>query len=121
MVDIKFVKELELEEFKKDLDNIENQNLNLIYNPLIDEIQERIDYDNTISLIEWKCAICGKRILVNKLKDDVNNFVCDDCRITYNNTNEYIDRRILESRNKLYKYIEERIYQEIDDRLKGGV
>ena len=120
MVDLELARELELDCFKKDLNNIEEYYLNLIYNPLLDEVQERWEYEKTASMIEWKCAICDCDILVDKERDDVENFVCENCREVHNKTNETIDVRVLKSRNKLYKYLENRLYEELEDTLKGG-
>ena len=33
---------------------------------------------------------------------------------------QLIDRRILESRNKMFKYIEDKLYEELEDSLKRG-
>ena len=53
MVDLELARELELDCFRKDLNNIEEYYLNLIYNPLLDEVQERWVYEKTASMIEW--------------------------------------------------------------------
>lgn len=114
------MKSFELDGFYKDLDNIENQYLNLIYDPIFDRVVERWIYEKTSGLMEWKCAICGCDILVDKNKNDVENFVCDGCKKIHNNTNEIIDRRIVDSRTKMYEWIKDRIYDELEDNLKGG-
>ena len=119
MVDLNLAEELELMSFYKHLTYIENQYLNLIYNDILDEIQERWIYEKTINLIEWKCAICGCDIYIDRNKDDVENFVCDYCKEIYNNDNESIDYRILKSRNSLYKFIENSLYDELESKLKG--
>lgn len=120
MVDLELAKELELDGCYKQLDNIENQYHNLIYNELLGVIQERWEYDKTKSLIEWKCAICGADMFADKNRDDIENFVCESCRDVYNNDNEIVDKRILKSRTKMYKFIENRLYEELEDKLKGG-
>ena len=65
--------------------------------------------------MDWKCAICGKDIVIDKRKSDPENFVCEFCKETYNNKNQNIDRRILESRNAMYKELVKRIYDEFED------
>lgn len=114
------IKKLELENFKDEINNIENQYLNLIYHPLFDKICTRDEYDRTRELMEWTCAICNKKIFINKRKYDVENFVCDECKSVHNNKNTSIDVRILNSRTKLYKYLEDRLYQELEDNLNKG-
>lgn len=121
MVNLELVNELELEDFIGYLNNIDNYYLNLIYNPLLKEVQERYIYEKTSSLINWNCAICGCDILLDKNRNDVENFVCESCRDVYNNENINVDGRILLSRNKMYKYIEDKLYEELEDNLKGGV
>ena len=88
MVDVDKMNELGLQSYQKQLDYIENQYLNLIYNRLLDVIQERWEYEKTINLIEWKCAICGEKILADKKRNDVENFVCNRCKEYHNNKNE---------------------------------
>ena len=117
MVDVDKMNELGLQSYQKQLDYIENQYLNLIYNRLLDVIQERRKYEKTINLIEWKCAICGEKILKKKKRNDVENFVCNRCKEYHNNKNEIIDHRILDSRTKMYKTIEDRLYEELEDNL----
>ncbi len=117
MVDVDKMNELGLQSYQKQLDYIENQYLNLIYNRLLDVIQERWEYEKTINLIEWKCAICGEKILADKKRNDVENFVCNRCKEYHNNKNEIIDHRILDSRTKMYKTIEDRLYEELEDNL----
>ena len=109
-----------LEKFRSDINNIENDYLNLIYHPLFDKICTKDEYDNTREMMEWKCAICNSKILLNRRKYDVENFVCEMCKKEHNNKNQSIDRRILESRTKLYKYIENNLYKELEDRLNKG-
>lgn len=121
MVDVDLVKIFELEGFENDLNNKENYYLNLIYNSLIDEVQEKWVYEKTSSLMEWNCAICGTNILIDKLRNDVENFVCDKCVEKYNNTNDIVDNRILKSRNRMYKYLEDKLYEILEDKLKGGI
>lgn len=120
MVDLELADELELKQFKKHLDNIENQYLNLIYNKLTNEVQERFEYEKSYSLIPWNCAICGCDIFIDRNRDDVENFVCNECVSIHNNNNEIVDMRIFRSRNKLYKFIENKFYDELEDSLKGG-
>ena len=120
MINHDLVKELELEEYISDLQNIENQYLNLIYNPMFDIVMTRDEYDKVKDLIEWTCAICHKEILINKRRYDVENFVCDKCVKEHNNKNRSIDIRILNSRTKLYKEIEDRLYKELEDNLCKG-
>ena len=117
MVDLELAKELEIESFKKDLENIENQYLNLIYNDLIDEVQERYEYEKMLPMMHWTCAICGCDILIDKYKNDVENFVCKKCSELYNNKNDIIDLRILKSTNRMYKFLEDKIYEELEDKL----
>ena len=117
MVDVDKMNELGLQSYQKQLDYIENQYLNLIYNRLLDVIQERWEYEKTINLIEWKRAICGEKILADKKRNDVENFVCNRCKEYHNNKNEIIDHRILDSRTKMYKTIEDRLYEELEDNL----
>ena len=50
MVDVDKMNELGLQSYQKQLDYIENQYLNLIYNRLLDVIQERWEYEKTINL-----------------------------------------------------------------------
>lgn len=114
------LKKYGLEKFTKDIDNIEFQYLNLIYDPVFDHVVERWIYDKTSGLIEWECAICGCKILTDKNKCDVENFVCESCKESYNNKSLLIDRRIMESRTKMFKYIESKLYEELEDKLKGG-
>ena len=95
--------------------NIENQYLDLIYDPFFACVCERYVYEKHIGCMEWKCAICGKDIVIDKRKSDPENFVCEFCRETYNNKNQNIDRRILESRNAMYKELVKRIYDEFED------
>lgn len=108
---------LELQCFKDDLKNIENQYLDLIYDPFFKCISERHIFEKHIGCMAWKCAICGKDIIIDKRKNDPENFVCELCKENYNNKNTNIDRRIFESRNKMYKELVERIYDEFEDSL----
>ena len=114
------LKELGLQRFSKDFDNIESQYLNLIYDPNFDKVVERWVYEKTAGLIEWTCAICGDPILVDKSKNDVENFVCEKCKEKHNNKSTVVDRRILDSRTRLCKHIENKLYEELEDFLKGG-
>jgi transposase-like protein len=118
IVDQKRIKKYGLEKYVKDIDNIENQYLNLIYDRNFDHVVEKWLYERTISLMPWKCAICGNEILVDKKRGDVENFVCDKCKEQYNNKNLMIDRRILDSRTRVFKWIEEKLYEELEDSLK---
>lgn len=112
--------ELGLRRFSKDFDNIESQYLNLIYDPVFDRVIDRWTYEKTIGMMEWTCAICGKNILTDKSRSDVENFVCEKCREKYNNKSPIVDRRIMDSRTRLYKYIENKLYEELEDVLKQG-
>jgi DNA-directed RNA polymerase subunit RPC12/RpoP len=111
---------LGLRRFSKDFDNIESQYLNLIYDPVFDRVIDRWTYEKTIGMMEWTCAICGKTILTDKSRSDVENFVCEKCREKYNNKSPIVDRRIMDSRTRLYKYIENKLYEELEDVLKQG-
>ena len=114
------LKELGLQVFFKYFDNIESQYLNLIYDPNFDRVMERWEYEKFSGLVEWRCAICGEQIFVDKSKYDVENFVCPRCREKHNSKSPVVDRRIMDSRTRLFKYIEDRLYQELEDKLKGG-
>lgn len=118
IVDQERVKKYGLEKYIKDIDNIENQYLNLIYDPNFDHVVEKWLYERTVGLMPWKCAICGNEILVDKKREDVENFVCDKCKEHYNNKNLVVDRRILDSRTRMFKWIEEKLYEELEDSLK---
>lgn len=109
-----------LERFSKYFDNIENQYLNLIYDPLSKKVVERWVYEKTSGFTEWKCAICGDVILVDRDKSDVENFVCKKCSEKYNNKSPLVDRRIMDSRTKFFKYIEDQLYEELEDKLNRG-
>jgi hypothetical protein len=100
MIDLNLVNELDLNKFASSvINNIENcQYLNLIYDPLLDRICERHEYEKTYDLIVWHCAICGEKIYTSLRRSDIENFVCEKCRETYNNKNNVVDRRILNSR-----------------------
>ena len=108
---------LELQYFKDDLKNIENQYMDLIYDPFFRCVCERNVYDKHIGCMEWKCAICGCDIIIDRRKNDPENFVCCFCKETYNNKNPNIDIRILKSRNKMYNELVNRIYDEFEDSL----
>ena len=56
-------------------------------------------------------------VLADKKRNDVENFVCNRCKEYHNNKNEIIDHRILDSRTKMYKTIEDRLYEELEDNL----
>jgi len=109
-----------LERFSRDFDNIESQYLNLIYDPNFDRVVERWVYEKTAGMMEWKCAICGEPILSDRNRTDVENFVCERCRETYNSKNSLVDRRIMDSRTRMFKYIENKLYEELEDNLNGG-
>ena len=94
--------------------------LNLIYDSNFDRVVERWVYDKTAGLMEWKCAICDEPILADRNRTDAENFVCEKCRETYNNKNVLIDRRIMDSRTRMFKFIENKLYEELEDKLKGG-
>jgi hypothetical protein len=70
--------------------------------------------------MEWKCAICSEPILVDRDRTDVENFVCEKCREKYNSKSPVVDRRILESRTRMFKFIENKLYEELEDVLKRG-
>mgnify|MGYP004443791735 FL=1 len=106
----KLAKELELTKYSSQLLRIETQNLKLIYCEERDIVCDETTYRRIMGFIPWNCAICGTDILIEKKRDDVENFVCDECSERHNNKNMVIDRRILQSRNKLYKMIEDRLY-----------
>lgn len=108
---------LDLCSFKDDLKNIENQNLDLIYDPFFKCVCERYVFEKHIGCMEWKCAICGKDIIIDRRKNDIENFVCGSCKETYNSKNPNVDRRILESRNEMYNELVKRIYDEFEDSL----
>lgn len=111
------MKILELDRFQEDLKNIENQYLDLIYDSFFKNVCERSVYEKHIGCMEWKCAICGNNIIIDKRKNDPENFVCEFCREKYNNKNQNVDRRILESRNEMYMELIKRIYDEFEDSL----
>jgi hypothetical protein len=108
---------LELQYFKEDLKNIENQYMDLIYDPFFKCVCERNVYEKHIGCMEWKCAICGCDIIIDRRKNDPENFVCSFCKETYNNKNPNIDIRILKSRNEMYNELVNRIYDEFEDSL----
>lgn len=114
------LKSLGLERFSRYFDNVESQYLNLVYDPIFDRVVEKWLYEKTAGMMEWKCAICDSDILVDRNRSDVENFVCEKCKEKYNNKSPVVDRRILNSRTKLFKYIEDRLYEELEDSLKGG-
>ena len=114
------LKSLGLERFSRYFDNIESQYLNLIYDPNFDRVVERWVYDKTAGLMEWKCAICGEPILTDKNRTDAENFVCEKCKEKYNNKNPLIDRRIMDSRTRMFRYLEDKLYEELEDVLKRG-
>lgn len=104
-----------LERYHKDIGNIENRFLNLIYDANFDRVVDYDTYEKTLGLMSWKCAICGRDILIDKTKTDVDNFVCEQCRKEYNDSNSSIDFRILDSRNRMFKFIEKQLYEEFED------
>jgi len=114
------LREQGLERFSRDFDRIEEQYLNLVYDPNFDHVVERWVYDKTAGLMEWRCAICGEPILSDKNRMDVENFVCERCKERYNNKNVLIDRRIMDNRTKMFKYLENKLYEELEDNLKRG-
>ena len=114
------LKELGLSRFSRDFDNVETQYLNLIYDPVTKKVIDRFEYERNIGMMEWKCAICGKPILSDKGRTDVENFVCEGCKEKHNNKSPLVDRRIMESRTKMFKYIEDKLYEELEDNLNGG-
>ena len=107
------IKELELEKFKKTIiQRVENQELDLVFDPLFGVICDRVK-----GIIEWQCAICGEKILTDKRRNDVENFVCERCKEVYNNNSATVDRRILESRTKMFKMMEDTLYDELETKL----
>ena len=116
-IDKNMMEILELQYFKDDLKNIENQYLDLIYDPFFKCVCERCVYDKHIGCMKWKCAICGKDIIIDKRKNDPENFVCEFCKDVHNNKSQNVDRRILESRNEMYKELIKIIYDEFEDSL----
>ena len=56
-------------------------------------------------------------VVIPSKENDPENFVCEFCRETYNNKNQNVDRRILESRNEMYMELIKRIYDEFEDSL----
>ena len=120
MLKHELMKKYELELFLSDINNIESQYLNLIYHPLFDKVCTRSEWDSTKDLMEWTCAICNTKILINKRRYDIENFVCETCKKEHNKKSTFVDNRILKSRTKLYKVLEERLYQELEDVLNKG-
>ena len=120
MLKHELMKKYGLESFLSDINNIESQYLNLIYHPLFDKVCTRSEWDSTKELMEWTCAICNDKILINKRRYDIENFVCETCKKEHNKKSPYVDNRILKSRTKLYKVLEERLYQELEDVLNKG-
>ena len=114
------LKRFGLERFARDLDRVEEQYLNLVYDPNFDRVVERWVYDKTAGLMEWKCAICGETILADRYRIDPENYVCERCRERYNNKSPVVDARILVSRNRMFKHLENKLYEELEDRLNGG-
>lgn len=112
------IDDLELQKFKKTIiQRIENQELELIFDPLFKCVCDRVTYESNRNLIEWECAICGKKILTDKRRNDSENFVCEQCKELYNNESLVIDRRILDSRTKMFKMMENTIYDELETKL----
>ena len=129
MVDVDKMNELGLQSYQKQLDYIENQYLNLIYNRLLDVIQERWEYEKTINLIEWKCAICGEKILADKkiITNSYNKNLCDVSlrtieKVAVSNMNdktlEYLFdiTKTLKSKNNIYGRAAELLYDMIGNR-----
>lgn len=114
------LKELGLRRFSRYFDNLESQYLNLIYDPVSKNVVERWVYEKTAGLYEWKCAICGDKIFSDRNKSNVENFVCSKCSEKYNSKNTMVDRRIMDSRTKFFKYVEDKIYEELEDKLNRG-
>ena len=109
-----------LDRFLRDFDNIESQYLNLIYDYNFNRVVERWVFEKTAGMMEWKCAICGDPILSDKNRSDSENFVCERCKEKYNNKSPLVDRRIMDSRTRMFKYIENKLYEELEDCLSGG-
>lgn len=121
MVDIDKAKELEIDIFKKELERIDNQTLDLIYDPLFDCVCTRTEFNTRQNIIPWRCAICGDEILVDKSRDDIENFVCERCKVVHNNKNQVIDKRIVRSRTDMFKYMENQMYDELEDLLINNI
>ena len=68
-IDVGKMKSLELGEFQDCLKNIENQYLDLIYDPFFKCVCERYIYERHIGCMEWKCAICGSDIIIDRRKN----------------------------------------------------
>lgn len=114
------IEELELQKFKKTIiQRIENQELDLVLDPLFNCICDRVTYEKNRNLMEWECAICGAKIIVSKIRNDIENFVCVNCREAHNNKNTVVDRRILDSRTRMFKLMEDNIYNELETRLNS--
>lgn len=112
------IEELELERFKKTIiQRVENQELDLVFDPLFGVICDRVTYEKNKGIIEWNCAICGEKILTDKRRNDVENFVCERCKEVYNNNSATVDRRIMESRTKMFKMMEDTLYDELETKL----
>lgn len=112
------VDELELSKYKKDLlKRVENQELDLVFDPLLCCICDRVTYEKNRGLMEWSCAICGDTILTDRRRNDVENFVCVRCKETHNNKNLSVDKRILDSRTKMFKFMENMLYDELETKL----
>lgn len=111
------ISELNLEPFIKDIGFVENRNLDLIYDEKFDEVCTYDEYKKHLGMISGKCAICGKDILIDTNRDDVENFVCDECKKLHNNKNIIIDMRILKARTDMYKRMIDDIYNRLEEEL----
>ena len=111
--------ELGLRRFAKDFDNIESQYMNLIYDPMFNRVVERWVYEKTIGMMEWTCAICGKPILSDRGRSDVENFVCDTCKEKYNNKSPVVHTRTMNSTTKTFKHTADTSYEQLADKFKA--
>lgn len=116
-MNVRLISELNLEPFIKDIGFVENRNLDLIFDEKFDEVCTYDEYKKHLGMISWKCAICGKDILIDTNRDDVENFVCDECKKLHNNKNIIIDMRILNARTDMYKRMIDDIYIRLEEEL----
>lgn len=103
--------------YKKDINRIESQEIDLIFNPISNCVQTRQEYKKSLNLINSKCAICDCDIELDKTRDDIENFVCEKCQKIHNSKNKIVDERILIARNRLYKSIKENLYKELEENV----
>jgi predicted RNA-binding Zn-ribbon protein involved in translation (DUF1610 family) len=108
---------LELRRFRKVITQIERQELDIVLDPLTQRVCDRVTYERNLNLFEWECAVCGRKILADRRRNDAENFVCEECGKVYNNASAAVDRRILDSRTRMFRMMEERLYDELESRL----